>query len=447
MHPELYSTSTLRRIPSGEAIQCILAAAIEAVEPSAALRRAVRRQGEQLHITGQIYALAQFTHIYLAALGKAAQPMAEALADLLGTHLTAGLVVTKHAAPTANERLEVLEGDHPVPGTRSLQAGKRLLEFCGQARPTDLVFCLISGGGSALASAPRAGLTLHDLQQLTRQLLACGASISEINTLRRRLDRVKGGGLAQRAVPARLVSLVLSDVVGDPLEAIASGVTSPDPTTRQDALEVLVHYNLKELVPPAILKTLLESPETPKPGDALFDHHQTILVGSNLVAAQAALRQAEIEGFHPYLLRTDLTGDASLAGAALSRELRWEAQHGKPAPRPACLVAGGETTVTLHGDGKGGRNLELALAAVTELANFPDVLLVSLATDGEDGPTEAAGAVVSGETYARALALGMHPEDYLRRNDAYTFFEALDDLLKPGPTGTNVNDLTFLFAF
>lgn len=447
MYPERFSTYTLRNLPAGQAIQRILAAAIAAVEPGAALRRAVRRQEDRLHIAGQTYELAHFDHIYLAALGKAALPMAEALAALLGANLSAGLVITKHAAPAADPRLVVLESDHPVPGQRSLEAGERLLDLVGQSGASDLVFCLISGGGSALVTAPRVGLTLGDLQHLTRKLLACGASIAEINALRRRLDRVKGGGLAQQAAPARLVSLVLSDVVGNLLEAIASGPTTPDPTTRQDALEVLARYALNDQLPAAILETLLSSPETPKPGDALFANHQTVLVGSNLTAAQAALRQAHREGFNPYLLRTNLTGEARQAAVEVCQELRWARQRGEPVPAPACIVAGGETTVTLQGSGKGGRNQELALAAVIELAGLPGVLLASLASDGEDGPTDAAGAIVSGETYARALSAGLQPADFLARNDAYPFFEALDDLLKPGPTGTNVNDLTFLFAF
>ena len=446
MNQGSFSTSTLRRIPAGEAVQRILAAAIQAVEPGAALQRVVRRQGNTLHIAGQRLDLDDFDRISLAALGKAALPMAEALADLLGERLNAGLVITKHAAPTSDPRLEVLEGDHPVPGARSLQAGERLLRFVSQGRPQDLVFCLISGGGSALISAPHPGLALSDLQELTRLLLGCGASITEINTLRRRLDHLKGGGLARQAAPARLVSLVLSDVVGNPLEAIASGPTSPDPTTRQDALEVLEHYHLKAKLPPTILQTLLSTPETPKAGDTLFANHQVALVGSNQIAAQAALRQAELEGFHPYLLGTDRTGEARQAALELCQVLRRARLEGKPVSRPACLVAGGETTVTLRGEGKGGRNQELALVAVSELAGLPDVLLVTLATDGEDGPTDAAGAVVTGETCARALSLGMQPAGYLARNDSYPFFEALDDLLKPGPTGTNVNDLTLLFV-
>jgi hydroxypyruvate reductase len=271
--------------------------------------------------------------------------------------------------------------------------------------------------------------------------------VDEINTLRRRLDRIKGGGVAQLSNGATIVNLILSDVVGNPLEAIASGPTAPDPSTRQDALSILAKYRMENQLPLTINHALLSSPETPKPGDPLFERVQNAIVGSNLSAAQAALKQAEEEGFHPYLLRADLQGEARDAAFELATYLRQTRQTGDPVPPPACIVAGGETTVTLRGDGKGGRNSELALAAVTELADFPGVMLVTLATDGEDGPTDAAGAVVTGEAYRRARSLGMNPTGYLGRNDSYSFFEALGDLLKPGPTGTNVNDLTFLFTF
>jgi hydroxypyruvate reductase len=314
-------------------------------------------------------------------------------------------------------------------------------------RNDDLVIFLISGGGSALMVAPVESVTLSDMQALTSALLACGASVDEINILRRHLDRLKGSGLARLAFPARIVSLILSDVVGNPLEAIASGPTAPDPSTCADALAVLEKYKLLGKTPESVLVALKSGHETLKPGDAIFRNVDNILVGSNLLATQAALKQVEAEGFHPYLLRTDLQGEAREVAVELCRTLRWAWQTGDPAPRPACIVAGGETTVTLHGDGRGGRNTELALASVTELVNFPDVMLVALATDGEDGPTDAAGAVVTGETFARAYGLGLDPVEYLRRNDSYTFFAALDDLLKPNPTGTNVNDLIFLFTF
>jgi hydroxypyruvate reductase len=445
--PVQFLTRSLRLSPHGPAITRILAAGLNAVDPGEAVRRFVQRENDKLRIANKFYPLEKDRRSFIVALGKASLPMAESLAYILGDRLTGGVVIPKHAAGWISGRLAVMEGGHPVPDERSLAAGQRVIELLIGLRADDLVFCLISGGGSALMAAPVEGVALSDLQALTSALLACGASVDEINILRRHLDQLKGGGLARLASPARIVSLILSDVVGNPLEAIASGPTMPDPSTCADALALLDKYELQEKVPKSVLSALKSGHETLKPADAIFENVDNILVGSNLLAAQAALKQAEAEGFHPYLLRIDLQGEAREVAVELCRTLRWAWQTGDPAPRPACIVAGGETTVTLHGDGRGGRNTELALASVTELANFPEVMLVSLATDGEDGPTDAAGAVVTGETFARAYGLGLDPVDYLRRNDSYPFFAALDDLLKPGPTGTNVNDLIFLFTF
>jgi len=463
--PARFLTRSLRLSPHGPAVARILAAGLDAVHPGEAVGRFVQRENDKLRIANKYYPLEKNQRIFIIAFGKASLPMADALAGILGDRLTGGIVVTKHAASRTSNLLAVMEGGHPIPDERSLAAGQRVIELLSDLRADDLLFCLISGGGSALMAAPVGGVTLSDLQALTSALLACGASIDEINILRRHLDRLKGGGLARLASPARIVSLILSDVVGNSLEAIASGPTAPDPTTCADALAVLEKYQLgrsqlrssddfsrssqkaTEVATTSVLEALKSGRETLKPGDAIFENVDNILVGSNLLAAQAALKQAEAEGFHPYLLRTDLQGEAREVAVELCRTLRWAWQTGDPAPRPACIVAGGETTVTLVGKGRGGRNTELALASVTELANFPEVMLVSLATDGEDGPTDAAGAVVTGETFARAHALGLDPVEHLRRNDSYTFFAALSDLLKPGPTGTNVNDLTFMFTF
>ncbi len=445
---ESFRTLSLRAAPEGESITRILAAALAAVEPGAAVRRAVRREGQSLTVSGRTYDLSAFRRVCLLGLGKASPGMSAALAELLGDALAAGLVIAKHIPPdTANHSpFSILEGDHPLPGKRSLQAGEKVVEFVSALGPDDLLLCLISGGGSALVTAPVNGLSLADMQALTSALLACGARVDEVNTLRRRLDRVKGGGLARLANGAAIVSLILSDVVGNPLEAIASGPTAPDPSARADALSIIKKYRLEHQIPLTIDHALRSSPEPPKPGDPLFKNVQNVIVGSSLTAAQAALKQAEEEGFRPYLLRVDLQGEARDAAFELATFLRQASQTGQPVPRPACIVAGGETTVTIKGDGRGGRNTELALAAVTELADYPGVMLVTLATDGEDGPTDAAGAVVTGETYRRARSLGLEPAEYLARNDSYSFFEALGDLLKPGPTGTNVNDLTFLFV-
>ncbi len=446
---ESFWSYSLHHSPYGEAITRILAAAIQAVEPGEAIRRTVRREGNRLLVSGRTYELSTFVNVYLFALGKASLAMAESLSEILSDRLSAGLVITKHLPPSlqADRRLTVIQGNHPVPEADSIAAGEKALEFFSRLQPQDLLLCLISGGGSALMSAPIPGLSLAELQAVTAKLIRCGAAIEEINALRRRLDLLKGGGVVQRANRSTVVSLILSDVVGNPLEAIASGPTAPDPTTRRDVLAVIRKYSLGENLPPEIMDSLKHGPETPKADDSLFGTVQNVLVGSNLQAAQAAIKQVSDEGFHPYLLRTDLQGEARLAAFELSTFLRQVKKSASPAPAPACILAGGETTVTVKGNGRGGRNTELALASVSELADFPGVMLISLATDGEDGTTDAAGAVVTGQSFRRAAELGLNPGPFLEQNDSYSFFSSLDDLLKPGPTGTNVNDLVFLFAF
>ena len=442
---ESFRTASLRIAREGDSITRILAAAINALEPGAAVQRFVRRSGDILYVNGREYYLADFRNVQLLGIGKAALAMSNSLAGILGNRLDAGLVITKHAAVIPGTPYTNLAGGHPVPDARSLAAGQKTLEFISTLGPNDLLFCLISGGGSALLTTPLEGVSLEDIQVLTTALLASGARIEEINLLRRHLERLKGGGLVRLSNGASIVSLILSDVVGNPLEAIASGPTAPDPASRTDALALLENYGLRSKIPASISSTLEHAPETPKPGDPIFAKVQNVIVGSGLLAAQAALAQAGLEGFNPYLLRIDLQGEARQAAFELATLLRQAKCTGDPVPGPACIVAGGETTVTLHGRGKGGRNTELALAAVTELADFPRVMLVTLATDGEDGPTDAAGAVVTGESFRRAVGMDLHPDDFLFQNDSYSFFAALDDLLKPGPTGTNANDLVFLF--
>ena len=451
---ESFLTASLRTGHQGESISRILAAAINAVEPGAAVERFVHRSGDILTVAGREYHLTDFRSVRLLGIGKAGLAMSIQMARILGSRLDAGLIVTKHAAALPGSPFTLLVGGHPVPDKRSLEAGQKALAFLATLDSNDLLICLISGGGSALVAAPLEGVSLDDLQAFTSALLASGASIDEINLLRRRLERIKGGGLVRLSNGATIISLILSDVVGNPLEAIASGPTAPDPAARADGLALLEKYGVRGKIPASIPAVLEQSPETPKPGDPLFAKVQNVIVGSGLLAAQAALAQAMTEGFIPYLLRIDLQGEACQAAFELATFLRQAKLTGSPVARPACIVAGGETTVTLgqasrqarQGNGKGGRNTELALAAVTELADFPGVMLVTLATDGEDGPTDAAGAVVTGESYRRAACMDLHPDDFLSRNDSYTFFATLGDLLKPGPTGTNANDLAFLFV-
>jgi hydroxypyruvate reductase len=437
-------------------IERVLQAALAAADPRAAVRRSL--EGLR-HAPDQALDLDAYRRIRVVGAGKAAQAMARGLLDVLGERLSEGLLITKHVETDQPlpERLRVLTGAHPVPAPESVSAARAVQDFLSGGSPDDLVFCLISGGGSALMVAPRPPVTLDDLQALTRLLLACGADIGEINTLRKHLDLVKGGGVARAAAPARLVTLILSDVIGSPLDVIASGPTEADPTTYADALAVLDKYQITPRTPQRILETLRmgqagEIPETIKPGDALLEGVTNLLVASNPQAAQAALEQAAQEGFHTLLLTTFLQGEAREAGGVLASILRQIDATGQPLARPACIVAGGETTVTLRGQGLGGRNQELALGALVGLADLPGAALLALGTDGEDGPAPssgaaAAGALVTGESLARARALGLDPLAYLSANDSYHFFEALGDLLITGPTGTNVNDLAFLFAF
>jgi glycerate 2-kinase len=405
----------------------ILSAAIKAVDPYLAVQRNLPR------LEGRVFGL---------GIGKAALPMMDALAERIP--LVGGLAVTKFAAGPSRA-YTVMVGGHPVPDVRSLQAGEAVLKFVSSLREDDTLFCLISGGGSALVTAPL--VPLQDLQTLTSLLLASGARIDEINMLRRQLDRVKGGGVAL-ATKANVISLILSDVVGNPLETIASGPTVPNPTTREAAIAVLKKYDLEARLPISI-KQIMESRGARAPLPAFQEqapglHNvQNIIIGDNVLAAKAALEQARQEGFDAAILMNDLQGEARKAGVTLASRLREETTK---RPRPFCLIAGGETTVRVKGQGLGGRNQELALSAVEELSGLENVILIALATDGDDGPTDAAGAVVTGESAQRAAVLGLDAADYLSRNDSYPFFMQLGDLIKSGPTGTNVNDLIFLFA-
>ncbi len=421
MDANRFATQSLRE----PRILRMLAAALEAVDPYIAVQKNLPE------IRGRVFGL---------GIGKAAIPMMDALAARIP--LPSGLAVTKFGSGLSRELFTVIEGGHPIPDARSHYAGEKVLEFVSSLHEDDTLICLISGGGSALVTAPY--VPLEDLQTLTSLLLASGARIDEINTLRRQLDRIKGGGLA-RATKAKIINLILSDVIGNPLEAIASGPTVPDQTTREDAIAILKKYDLEKQVPNSIY-SYLES------NSLLLDNEkqtsrleavQNIIIGDNKLAAQAALKQAEFEGFQAEILMNDLQGEAHEVGDMLANKLRNELTKRS---RPFCLIAGGETTVKVRGGGRGGRNQELALSALNELKGLDDVMLISLATDGDDGPTDAAGAVVTGESAQRAESLGLDAADYLSRNDAYPFFQSLGDLLKPGPTGTNVNDLIFLIA-
>ena len=435
-----FYATTLRSHPHGQDVVQILNACIQAVEPGNAVRRFVKRKKNLLYIDSQTYNLDEFEKVNVLGLGKATEAMSLALLDVLAPNPSRGLLIPKVAFDSPASGFTVSPGGHPVPTEASVLAGNTAFDLASSLTERDLLICLISGGGSALMTSPQHGLQLKDLQSLTRSLLACGARVDEINTLRRHLDRVKGGGIAKAANGVRIASLILSDVVGNPLEAIASGPTAPDPSTREDGLNILEKYDLLNKVPVAILQVLESTSETPKPGDELFTRVQNILVGSNSLAAQAGLEMAKSLGFHTHFLGDTWQGEAREVAKELCGHFKRDYQ------RPFCLIAGGETTVTLRGHGKGGRNQELALAAAIEMNGLDNAVLVTLATDGEDGPTDAAGAVVTGETIQWAEGNNIAAELFLENNDAYSFFDEIGDLLKPGPTGTNVNDLMIMLG-
>jgi glycerate 2-kinase len=404
--------------------QRILSAAMEAADPSDAIRAAITLQADWI---------ASAHGVYLLSVGKAGMRMAEAALPFVNDKLAGGLVITKHASHLTFGRAAVIEAGHPLPDARSLEAGQRVLGLLSRLTPHDLLICLISGGASALMAAPRPGISLNDLRSVTSILLAGGASIDELNLIRKQLDDLKGGGLARRSA-APILSLILSDVMGDRLDLIASGLTVPNLATRVEIERIMSKYGMTSRISSAMLQALAHEPDV-----ATFAHVHNMIVGSNAQVVAAARKQAAREGYRTRVQANSLQGEARQAGKELARKLR------RARTRPLCILAGGETTVTVTGEGRGGRCQELALAAALELDGMKDVMLISFATDGDDGTTGAAGAVVTGETLARARSLGLDARDFLRRNDSYTFFASLDDLIVTGPTGTNVNDLVLLF--
>lgn len=418
-----FNTFSLNKNQQGEFIKQVLASTFDSVNPYTVIKK---------HLQNNKLPTAK--KIYVFGLGKAAVSMTQAIADEIP--LTDSLIITKHASAPDLKVGSVILGNHPVPGEESLRAGVEAKKFLSQLTKDDLLICLISGGGSALMTLPV--IPLSDLQELTSALLKCGARIDEINTIRRHLDTLKGGGVVQLVNRAKIISLILSDVVGDRLETIASGITAPDSTTKEDAIKILEKYKIKN--------EISTWKETLKADNLLFEKVENKVVASNSTALEFARSQISILWSQSAcrLISKNLQGEASEVGVEIAKKFKNALQTMQ---RPFCLLAGGETTVTVIGDGKGGRNQELALSTVEILAGLENIFFISIATDGEDGPTDAAGAVVTGETYQRSKKLGMDVASYRSRNDAYHFFNQIDDLIKTNPSGTNVNDLVFCFAF
>ncbi|RMG72851.1 MAG: glycerate kinase [Nitrospirae bacterium] len=418
-----------------EEIEQIYREALKGINPETRVVKQLSSQGWLTETGGQIY---------LVAFGKAACPMTRGALSVLGNRLKRGIVITKDDHSKGfnfPDRVELYEASHPVPDLRSVRATERALEILDGLRDDDLVIALISGGGSSLFCAPFEGISLEDKKTTTDLLLKAGADIFEINTVRKHISRVKGGRLARYLSPAKVISLIISDVIGNRLDVIASGPTAPDPTTFSDALEVIKKYGLYERVPEGVIKLLKrgasgEVPETLKPGSRVFERVENHIIASNRHMLEELKALAEKRGYRTLLLTDSLQGEAREAARWLAGEIKRTSS-----PTPLCLISGGETTVTVKGDGLGGRNTEFALAFAMEIEGMKGVTLLSAGTDGTDGPTDAAGAVVDGETTKRARALGLDPMDYLLRNDSYNFFKNTGELLITGPTGTNVMDI------
>lgn len=427
----------------------VIQSALDAVDPYDCVNRAIRKTTGGMFIGNDREEYSDAGKIAVISIGKASIPMARAVNDLLQDHVTRTLCICKHFPEEMPEwkNSVILQGGHPIPDQKSIKAGKEIRNFLRQTCIDEMILCLISGGGSALVADLPDGIGLSDFQELTRLLLYRGASIQEINVLRKHLDGLKGGKLASLVPRNRIVSLILSDVIGNPLDSIASGITVQDPSTFSDAWQILSRYQLEEKIPLSIRDYLQsglmgDQKENPKPGESSWNV-QNILVGSNETAAQAAMETAQRLGIKCQIVTNQLSGEAREVGSFLTQLINQEKDEGNE----ALWIAGGETTVIVKGNGKGGRNLEVALGAVRGMAGKKNCVLITLATDGEDGTTGAAGAIVTEETLNKAISMGMVPEKYLEMNDSFTFFKKLDQLIITGPTGTNVNDLNFLFQF
>ena len=401
----------------------------------AALASADPRDAVARHLRGLDPA---YRRIWLVGAGKAAAAMASAAEDVLGGRITGGAINTKYGHAQPLRRIQTTECGHPVPDEAGVAGARRIEALCRDATEQDLVLCVISGGASALLPLPASPVTLADKQTTTQLLLECGAPIQEINAVRKHLSAIKGGQLARTAAPAAVLSLILSDVIGDDLAVIGSGPTAPDPSTFAEARQVLRKYGLE--APPEVMRRLSQdAPETPKPGDELFLKVRNVIVGSNRQALDAAARRATQLGYRPVIVSHSVEGEAREVAAAYAAMAR-------QTTGPVCLISGGEPTVTMRGKGKGGRNQEFALAAAIALADARHIVALSAGTDGTDGPTDAAGAIVDGETLGRAEKLGFSAGQYLEENNAYPLLEAVGDLLKTGPTGTNVMDIQLMLV-
>lgn len=422
----------------------MLEAGLISADPIKSIKNAVRVVGDKLIVKDKVYDVS--SGVKVLGLGKASATMALAIEELLGDLITEGaVVVPKGLKPPSLRRIKVYYGSHPVPDEDSINSTKEILNLRSKdGKETFIV--LISGGGSALFELPLEPVTLKDLRELTTQLLRCGADIKEINTVRKHISLVKGGRLAELLYPSNVISLILSDVVGDPIEFIASGPTAPDPTTYEEASSILKRYGIWEGVPPSVREVLTrglrgEVQETPKPGDKIFDKVMNCLVASNYISLKAMEDEAKSLGYNTLILTSMMEGEAREVGKFLAGIIKNVKKYDEPVKKPAAILIGGETTVTVKGKGIGGRNQELALSVAISIAGLDDVVFASIGSDGIDGVSIAAGGLVDGNTVIEGKKLGLNPYDFLNSNDSYNYLTKLKSSILTGPTGTNVNDL------
>jgi glycerate-2-kinase len=401
-----------------------------------------------LEVGSKQFDLNKFKNIIVIGGGKASGPMTQALEKLLGDRITHGIVntLTETSVNYPTKKVHLNEAGHPIPTENGMSGARKMLELAENSCKDDLIICLISGGGSAMMALPKEGITLNDKRIVTQLLLRSGATINELNAVRKHLSDFKGGWLAKRAQPATLISLILSDVVGDPLDTISSGPTAPDQTTYQDVVDIFDKYKLSEKIPGSIKKILEmgldgKIPETPKSDDSVFDNVHNIVLGNNRLACLAAKKKLTELGFNTLLLTSHMEGEAKDIGIFLGAIAKEIFSSNNPISRPAAVIVGGETTVTVKGKGLGGRNQEIVLSAASKIAKMEGVAIASIGTDGIDGPTDAAGAIVDGKSILRAQKSGLNNKKMLNDNDSYNFFSKIGDLIITGPTGSNVNDI------
>jgi hydroxypyruvate reductase len=433
-----------------QSAQVIWEASLNAASPATCIRRLVRAEDNVLFIAGQ--QVERRGKLVVIGAGKASARMAQVIEEIIGSHITGGLVVTKHGHSLPLQRIELVEAGHPIPDAAGHRAAIDTRKLLDGLTAEDVVLCLISGGASALWTAPAEGITLEEIQEVTSMLLRAGATIREMNAVRKHLSAIAGGQLANWAAPAHVISLIISDVIGDPIDFIGSGPTDPDTTSFSDASAIIQKYGIE--VPDAVRQRIEQGargqiPETPKPGDPVFKKVSNHIIANNRLLVDAAAAKARELNFNTLILGTEVEGEAKEIGgffAALAREI---GRSGNPVKPPACILAAGETIVTVHGHGSGGRNQEMALAwaiSIAARAGSAPACFASVASDGTDGPTTAAGGIVDHFTCSRGIELGLIPLKYLQANDSSNFLKATGDLIVTGPTQTNLMDLQILLV-